>query len=69
LERLGLIVTARHQHLEAWLTGRAEGEILVSYDARDSGWRLSVSDNGSGLNLCGLKVSQYMVAQYGWIVP
>jgi two-component sensor histidine kinase len=26
----------------------AEGEILVSYDAHDSGWRLSVSDNGSG---------------------
>jgi two-component system, sensor histidine kinase PdtaS len=25
-----------------------EGEILVSYDAKDSGWRLSVSDNGSG---------------------
>ncbi|MGC1711631.1 MAG: sensor histidine kinase [Methyloceanibacter sp.] len=26
----------------------AEGEILVSYDERVSGWRLSVSDNGSG---------------------
>ena len=26
----------------------AEGEILVSYDAQESGWRLSVSDNGSG---------------------
>jgi two-component sensor histidine kinase len=26
----------------------AEGEILVSYDAHDSGWRLSVADNGSG---------------------
>jgi chemotaxis protein methyltransferase CheR len=26
----------------------AEGEILVSYDAQASGWRLSVSDNGSG---------------------
>jgi two-component system, sensor histidine kinase PdtaS len=24
------------------------GEILVSYDAHDSGWRLSVADNGSG---------------------
>ena len=26
----------------------AEGEILVSYDVQDSGWRFSVSDNGSG---------------------
>jgi two-component sensor histidine kinase len=25
-----------------------EGEILVSYDTQDSGWRLSVADNGSG---------------------
>ena len=25
-----------------------EGEILVSYDAEHSGWRLSVADNGSG---------------------
>ena len=24
------------------------GEIVVSYDARGSGWRLSVSDNGPG---------------------
>jgi two-component system, sensor histidine kinase PdtaS len=24
------------------------GEILVSYDAQGSGWRLSVSDNGTG---------------------
>ena len=28
--------------------GEEEGEILVSYDAQDSGWHLSVSDNGSG---------------------
>jgi two-component system, sensor histidine kinase PdtaS len=28
--------------------GQEEGEILVSYDAQDSGWRLSVADNGSG---------------------
>jgi len=27
--------------------GEEEGEILVSYDAQDTGWRLSVSDNGS----------------------
>jgi signal transduction histidine kinase len=27
---------------------RDEGEILVKYDAQDSGWQLSVSDNGSG---------------------
>jgi chemotaxis protein methyltransferase CheR len=26
----------------------AEGEILVGYDSQESGWRLSVSDNGSG---------------------
>ena len=25
-----------------------EGEILISYDAENSGWHLSVSDNGSG---------------------
>jgi two-component sensor histidine kinase len=28
--------------------GGAEGEILVGYDAQESGWRLSVSDNGPG---------------------
>jgi chemotaxis protein methyltransferase CheR len=28
--------------------GGEEGEILISYESRDSGWRLSVSDNGSG---------------------
>jgi two-component sensor histidine kinase len=26
----------------------AEGEIVVSYDVQDTGWRLSISDNGSG---------------------
>jgi two-component sensor histidine kinase len=26
----------------------AEGEILVSYAAQESGWRLTISDNGSG---------------------
>ena len=31
-------------------SGGAEGEILVSYDAQASGWRLSVSDYGSGPN-------------------
>ena len=28
--------------------GGAEGEILVSYEAKNSGWRLSISDNGPG---------------------
>ena len=46
---LGLIVTElvinalKHGFQEG-----AEGEILVSYDAQNSGWRLSVADNGSG---------------------
>ena len=33
-----------------------EGEILVSYDAQDSGWRLSVADNGSGPKEVGNEV-------------
>jgi two-component sensor histidine kinase len=32
----------------AHLAGGEAGEILVSYAARWSGWRLSVSDNGPG---------------------
>jgi two-component sensor histidine kinase len=46
---LGLIVTELVINaLKHGFPAGAEGEILVKYDARDSGWRLSVSDNGSG---------------------
>jgi two-component sensor histidine kinase len=46
---LGLIVTELVINaLKHGFSAGAEGEILVSYDAQDSGWRLSVSDNGSG---------------------
>ena len=46
---LGLIVTELVINaLKHGFQGGEEGEILVSYDAQDSGWRLSVSDNGSG---------------------
>ena len=46
---LGLIVTELVINaLKHGFPAGAEGEILVSYDAQDSGWRLSVSDNGSG---------------------
>ena len=31
----------------------ATGEILVGYDAQDTGWRLSVADNGSGAQADG----------------
>ena len=46
---LGLIVTELviNALKHAFHIGEA-GEILVSYDASDIGWRLSVSDNGSG---------------------
>ena len=45
---LGLIVTELVINaLKHGFQGEGEGEILVSYDAQDSGWRLSVSDNGS----------------------
>ena len=46
---LGLIVTELviNALKHAFPSGE-EGEILVSYDAQHSGWRLSVSDNGSG---------------------
>jgi two-component sensor histidine kinase len=46
---LGLIVTELviNALKHAFPSGE-EGEILVKYDAQDSGWRLSVSDNGSG---------------------
>jgi two-component sensor histidine kinase len=47
---LGLIVTELVINaLKHGFPAGAEGAILVSYDAQPSGWRLSVSDNGSGL--------------------
>ena len=46
---LGLIVTELVINaLKHGFPDGAEGEILVSYDAQNSGWRLSVSDDGSG---------------------
>ncbi|MGZ8416132.1 MAG: sensor histidine kinase [Methyloceanibacter sp.] len=46
---LGLIVTELVINaLKHGFPAGAEGEILVSYDTEGSGWRLSVSDNGSG---------------------
>ena len=46
---IGLIVTELVINaLKHGFPAGAEGEILVSYDAQPSGWRLSVSDNGSG---------------------
>ena len=46
---LGLIVTELVINaLKHGFQGGEEGEILVSYDAQDSGWCLAVSDNGSG---------------------
>ena len=46
---LGLIVTELVINaLKHGFPAGAEGEILVSYDAQDSSWRLSVSDNGLG---------------------
>jgi len=46
---VGLIVTelAINALKHAFSSGET-GEILVSYDAQGSGWRLSVSDNGTG---------------------
>jgi chemotaxis protein methyltransferase CheR len=46
---LGLIVTELVINaLKHGFQSGDEGEILVSYDAQNSGWRLSISDNGSG---------------------
>lgn len=46
---LGLIVTELVINaLKHGFPSGASGEILVSYAVQDSGWRLSVSDNGSG---------------------
>jgi chemotaxis protein methyltransferase CheR len=46
---IGLIVTELviNALKHGFPTG-AEGEILVGYDAHESGWQLSVSDNGPG---------------------
>ena len=46
---LGLIVTELVINaLKHGFPSGAEGEILVGYESKESGWRLSVSDNGSG---------------------
>jgi chemotaxis protein methyltransferase CheR len=46
---LGLIVTELVINaLKHGFPAGAEGEILVSYDTKEPGWRLSVADNGSG---------------------
>jgi chemotaxis protein methyltransferase CheR len=46
---LGLIVTELVINaLKHGFPSGDKGEILVTYDAQDSGWQLSVSDNGSG---------------------
>ena len=51
---LGLIVTELVINaLKHGFPAGAEGEILVSYEAQNSGWRLSVSDNGSGTKEAG----------------
>ena len=55
---LGLIVTELVINaLKHGFPAGAEGEILVSYDVQDAGWRLSVSDNGSGPKAVGDEVS------------
>jgi len=47
---LGLIVTELVINaLKHGFPSGAAGEILVKYRAQNSGWRLSVSDNGSGV--------------------
>src|SRR6478609_5005174 len=47
---IGLIVTELVINaLKHAFTSGETGEILVSYAAPETGWRLSVSDNGSGL--------------------
>jgi PAS domain S-box-containing protein len=47
---LGLIVTELVINaLKHGFPAGATGEILVSYAAQDSGWKLSVADNGSGI--------------------
>jgi two-component system, sensor histidine kinase PdtaS len=46
---LGLIVTELVINaLKHGFPAGAEGEILVGYDAQESVWQLSISDNGSG---------------------
>jgi chemotaxis protein methyltransferase CheR len=54
---LGLIVTELVINaLKHAFTSGETGEILVGYDARGSGWRLSVSDNGTGVGGDGAEV-------------
>jgi chemotaxis protein methyltransferase CheR len=46
---LGLIVTELVINaLKHGFQGEEQGEILVNYEVQDTGWQLSVSDNGSG---------------------
>jgi chemotaxis protein methyltransferase CheR len=46
---IGLIVTELVINaLKHGFQGEEQGEILVSYEVQDTGWQLSVSDNGSG---------------------
>ena len=48
---LGLIVTELVINvLKHAFPNDQEGEVLVKYEAQNSGWQLSVSDNGSGPN-------------------
>jgi hypothetical protein len=44
MRRASLVINA----LKHGFPSGDEGESLVKYDAQDSGWQLSVSDNGSG---------------------
>ena len=51
---LGLIVTELVINaLKHGFPAGAEGQIIVSYNAQNSGWQLSVSDNGSGTQASG----------------
>jgi two-component sensor histidine kinase len=51
---IGLIVTELVINaLKHGFPAGAEGEILVSYDPQESGWQLSVADNGSGTQADG----------------
>jgi PAS domain S-box-containing protein len=47
---IGLIVTELviNAFKHAFVGGRAAGQLVVAYEAADTGWRLAVSDNGVG---------------------
>jgi two-component sensor histidine kinase len=47
---IGLIVTELviNAFKHAFVGGRAVGQLVVAYEAADTGWRLAVSDNGVG---------------------